>query len=144
MVEMGEGYVSIYVKIKIKIEETIERIDAEDSELYLLGDINCNLLSLDFDTHTSDLVNILDIYDLTQLITEPTRITPVSQTLIDLCITNYPEKISTFGVLPLGISDHSLVYIVRKSTYPKTTAKTIKEEISNTLKAQISLKISRT
>ena len=56
-------------------EETIERIDAEDSELYLLGDINCNLLSQDFDTHTSDLVNILDIYDLTQLITEPTKIT---------------------------------------------------------------------
>ena len=71
--------------------------DTEDSELYLLGDINCNLLSQDFDTHTSDLVNILDIYDPTQLITEPTRITPVSQTLIDLCITNYPEKLVLLG-----------------------------------------------
>ena len=48
------------------------------------------------------------------------------QTLIDLCITNYPEKISASGVLPLGISDHSLIYIVRKSAYPKLTTKIIK------------------
>ena len=107
-------------------ENTIERIDAENCELYLVGDINCNLLSQDYDTYTSDLVNIFEIYDLTQMITEPTRITPVSQTLIDLCITNYPEKISSSGVLPLGISDHSLIYIVRKISYPKTAAKTIR------------------
>ena len=30
------------------------------------------------------------------------------------------------GVLPLGISDHSLIYIVRKSAYPKLTTKIIK------------------
>ena len=30
------------------------------------------------------------------------------------------------GVLPLGISDHSLVYIIRKSAYPKTAGKIIK------------------
>ena len=93
---------------------SIERNDTENSELYSLGDLNCNLLSHDHDTNTYDLVDILDLYDLTQLITEPTRITPVSQTLIDLCITNYPEKISASGVLPLGISDHSLIYMPKK------------------------------
>ena len=108
-----------------------------------MGDINCNLLWQNYDTYTSDLVNILDIYDLTQMITEATRITPASQTLIDQSITNYPQKTSTSGVLPLGISDHSLVYIVRKFAYPKTTAKTIKRRNFNTLKAQISLRISR-
>ena len=107
-------------------KDSIERIDTENSELYLLGDLNCNLLSHDHDTNTSDLVDILDLYDLTQLITEPTRITPLSQTLTDLCITNYPEKISASGVIPLGISDHSLIYIVRKSAYPKLTTKIIK------------------
>ena len=112
-------------------ENTIESIDAENSELYLVGDIKCNLLSQDYDTYTSDLVNIFDIYDLTQMITEPTRITPVSQTLIDLCITNYPEKISSSGVFPLGISDHSLIYIVRKIAYPKTAAKTIRRNFKH-------------
>jgi exonuclease III len=90
-------------------ENTIDRIDAENSELYFLGDLNCNLTAQISDANTSDLLNILDTYGLTQLISEPTRITPVSQTLIDLCITNYPEKVASSGVLSLGISDHSLV-----------------------------------
>ena len=47
---------------------------------------HCNILSRDLDTNTSDLVDILDMYDLTQLITEPTRITTMSQTLTDLLI----------------------------------------------------------
>ena len=47
---------------------------------------HCNILSRDLDTNTSDLVDILDMYDLTQLITEPTRITTMSQTLTDLRI----------------------------------------------------------
>ena len=107
-------------------EDTIDRIDAENSELYLLGDLNCNLLAQNPDANTFDLLNTLDIYDLTQLITEPTKLTPISKSLIDLCITNYPEKVTCSGVLPLGISDHSLVYIIRKSAYPKTAGKIIK------------------
>ena len=107
-------------------EDTIDRIDAGNSELYLLGDLNCNLLVQNPDANTFDLLNILDIYDLTQLITELTRITAISKSLIDLCITNYPEKVTFSGVLPLGISDHSLVYIIRKSACPKTAGKIIK------------------
>ena len=47
-------------------------------------------------------------------------------TLIDLILTNKPEYISTGGVLHLGISDHSLVYAVRKLELPKSRP-TIKE-----------------
>ena len=38
------------------------------------GDLNCNLLAQNPDANTSDLLNILDIYDLTQLITEPMQL----------------------------------------------------------------------
>ena len=41
---------------------------------------------------------------------EPTRISDVAQTLIDLIIVSHPEKITTAGVSHLGISDHSFVY----------------------------------
>ena len=100
-------------------EVLMDKIDAENSEFHLLGDINCNMLSGSPDSNTSELLNILDIYDFHQLITEPTRITLTSQTLIDLCITNFPDKITASGTFSLGISDHSLVYLVRKSSYPK-------------------------
>ena len=48
------------------------------------------------------------------LITEPTRFTPVSKTLTDLCITNSTEKVRNSGVVHLKISGYSLVFITRK------------------------------
>ena len=86
----------------------IDKIYAESKELYILGDVNCNLFpeaSVHFSSH---LKNISDIYGLSQLITEPTRVTLASKTLIDLCITNSPEKVSNSGVIHLGISDHKV------------------------------------
>ena len=56
-------------------ERVIDKIDAENLELYLLGDLNCDLLPDSVNTNSSHLLNIMDIYGLTQLITEPTRVT---------------------------------------------------------------------
>ena len=55
------------------------------------------------------------------MISEPTRITNTSRTLIDLCITNSPDKVKASGVLSIGISDHSLVYLIRKTSYHKVS-----------------------
>ena len=90
-------------------ERIIDKIDAENLELYLMGDLNCNLLSEVVSNNSSHLLNIIDIYGLTQLITEPTRVTQYSSTLIDLCLTNSPDKISKSGVINIGISDHSAI-----------------------------------
>ena len=49
-----------------------------------MRDFYCNILSRDLDTNTSESsVDILNMYDLRQLITEPTRITTMSHTLTD-------------------------------------------------------------
>ena len=103
----------------------IDKIDAENKELYLLGDVNCNLLPEATAHISSSLTNILDIYGLSQLITEPTRITQVSKSLINLCITNSPEKVSNFGVVHVGISDHSLVFMTRTANYDRNGSRTI-------------------
>ena len=80
-----------------EFENVIDKIDAESKELYILGDVNCNLLPEASAHISSHLTDIFDIYGLSQLITEPTRVTLVSKTLIDLCITNSPEKVSNSG-----------------------------------------------
>ena len=90
-------------------------IDAENLEFYLLGDINCDLLAESPDNSTKELLSISTIYNLSQIITQPTRITNTSKTLIDLCFTNYPDKVRLSGTHSLGISDHSLIYPIRKS-----------------------------
>ena len=66
------------------------------------------------------------IHGLTRLIAEPTRVTQYSSTLIDLCLTNSPGKISKSGVINIGISDHSAVYFTRKvARLPSNMHKTV-------------------
>ena len=63
--------------------------------------MNTNLLPGVADSNSSKLINVCEIFGLCQLITEPTRVTAQSQSLIDLCITNTPNKIVRSGVMPL-------------------------------------------
>ena len=106
-----------HTEIFNSFEQIIDKIDAEDSEVYILGDLNCNFLPDATDHCSTHLRNIMDIYGLNQMIAEPTRITQASKTLIDLCLTNFPEKIANSGVIHLGISDHSLIFVKRKIIY---------------------------
>ena len=96
-------------------ENVIAKVDAEYKEIYLLGDTNCNFLPSANDPNAKHLRDILELYGLAQLITKPTRITASSRSLIDHCITNCVDKIKHSGVIHLGISDHSLVFMIRKS-----------------------------
>ena len=58
-----------------------------------MGDFNCNLASPQPDINTVLLTNIVDIYNLYQLIDTPTRITNTSSTLIDVIFTNCQNNI---------------------------------------------------
>jgi hypothetical protein len=58
-------------------------------------------------------------YQLTQLITDSTRVSSYSNYLIDVFITNSSESIISSGVYPLSISDHDLTYAIRKIGLPK-------------------------
>ena len=97
-------------------ETLIKQIDDENKEMYILGDINCNLLQEKalFNVPTSKLNPIYELYQLSQLINEPTRVTLTTSSLIDHVVTNTPEKISHSGVVHTGISDHSLIYAIRR------------------------------
>ena len=62
------------------------------------------------------------LYQLSQLVDEPTRVTETSSTsLVDLILTNRPENILSTGVIHLAISDHSLIYAVRKFKLPRSS-----------------------
>ena len=56
-------------------------------------------------------------------ITQQTGITENSETLIDVALTNCLETIMNSGVVHVGISDHSIVYICRKISFVKTQPK---------------------
>ena len=95
-------------------ETFIDMLDAENVEYYLLGDLNCDLGSPDLESNSRSLIGITELYGLHQLISEPTRITETSSTMIDHIFTNTPDKIVCSGVSHVDISDHSLIYAFRK------------------------------
>ena len=92
----------------------LNKVDSLGLEYYLLGDLNCNLATFQYDSNTRRLCEISDLFELQQLITEPTRITETSWTLIALVFTNYADRVVCSGVSQIGISDHSLIYVYRK------------------------------
>ena len=68
-----------------RFENPVDKIDLERKDFYLLGGLNCDMLHDRSNNHTSShLTNIFDIYGLCQMISEPTRITLISRTLIGL------------------------------------------------------------
>ena len=79
-------------------ETFIDMLDAENAEYYLLGDLNCDLGSTALESSSRSLIGITELYGLHQLISEPTRITETSSTMIDLIFTNTPDKIVCSGV----------------------------------------------
>jgi hypothetical protein len=95
-----------------KIERLIKSIDDDNKELYILGDLNCNMLQPSLSI-SKRLQEILELYQLTQFINSPTRIIQSSPvTLLDVAIISMPEKVIFSGVVHLGISDHSLIYTI--------------------------------
>ena len=77
-----------------------------------MGDFNCNILSPSLTTRT--LITIMLDYQLTQVISTPTRVSNHSQTIIDLCFTSSPQSFSSSGTIPLTASDHLMIYITRQ------------------------------
>ena len=104
------------IEIFDEIENLIQNIDGENKELILIGDLNCDLLADVKLHHTNRFLDIENLFQLTQIILEPTRVTANTQTLLDLLLTNKPENINNFGVL---------IYGCRKDAFSKNPPKIV-------------------
>lgn len=92
------------------------------ADVILLGDFNVNW------SKPYGLSSIMKDFarscNLSQLIDSPTRLTETSSSLIDLIFTN-SNSISKSGSLYFGLSDHNLIYCVKKSLKPKLSPRII-------------------
>ena len=98
------------VEVFSKIEKLIDLVDNKNKEIYIFGDLNCNMLEPTL-LSTKKLNKILELYQMQQLINNLTRVTEFTQSLLDVCITSNPEHIIYSGVLHLGISDHIALFM---------------------------------
>ena len=108
-----------------KFEALLGKIEAENVESNILGDIDCDKMAATPANKTRHLIKLCQSYQYAQLIKEPTRVTSRSESLIDLFLTNEPDKFVTSGVVLIGCSDHSLIYVSRKLTCPRSPPRII-------------------
>ena len=101
------------------LEEELSVAQTTCLETIIMGDVN-----IDFQAYLyNKWLNLVQLFDLTQLVTKPTRITPYSSTLIDHVYTTNPEHISECYVPSYSISDQFTVCFSRK-----TNCKILKNE----------------
>ena len=93
------------------LEEELSVAQTTGLEMIIMGDLN-----IDFQACSNNKwLNLVQLFDLTQLVTKPTRITQYSSTLIDHVYTTNPENISECYVPSYSISDHFPVCFSRKT-----------------------------
>ena len=80
---------------------------------------DCDLSLLVLQSHSRQLLDILELFQMKQVIADATRITSNTASLLDIIATNRPDKVKESGVVHVGISDHSLVYVCLKISLPR-------------------------
>ena len=94
--------------------------------IIILGDLNIDHLKTESPAYNFFTSNVNELFCLTQMIKEPTRITKTTSTLIDLILVNAPENVKFSGVVDIpGISDHCLIYMAYAFKKPKFKPKMI-------------------
>ena len=83
------------------------RLDLTNLEFFLLGDMNADMASTNYDNNVHQLTTLLTF----MASTNSTRITDKSSTLIDLIFPNCPEREVCSGVAHISISDQSCLRV---------------------------------
>ena len=108
-----------------------------DSEVYILGDFNTNVACKSKSSLLISLSNFCNNFSLKQIITDYTRISTNSKSIIDLVIVSDVGKDCQSGVIAIGISDHILTFCTRKSVKSKFgTHNTVRVLTTNFLKVR--------
>ena len=93
----------------IALEEIISSRDP-NIKTYIMGDFNINLLDYSTSPPVIFFLNLMISSNYYPVITRPTRVTPISCTLIDNIFCNRIDEIESTGVITTNISDHYPIF----------------------------------
>lgn len=91
------------------LEDILSNLYIEYDKIICLGDFNINMLNLESNLGVQ-LEAVFSPFNMSQIIKEPTRISLLSISLIDLIFTNI-KPILDSGVIDSNIADHFVTYI---------------------------------
>ena len=106
------------------LSEVFRSMCLKNKPLIILSDFNDDLF-----IPNNKIGKLMQALHLSQLVSEPTRITANSSNLIDLIITNKPNFVVHSNVLPCPLGDHELLTVTvnaRKDKKKLPTVKTVR------------------
>ena len=92
----------------IALEEIISSLDP-NIKTYIMGGFNINLLDYSTSPPVDNFFNVIS-RNYYPVITHPTRVTPISCTLIGNIFSNRMEEIESTGAITIYISDHYPIF----------------------------------
>ena len=113
-------------QFKESLLQLLQKLDSQKKKCFLMGDINSDLLKVEENRHSNDIINYMFSSSFYPLISRPTRITSTSATLIDNIFVNSFEDNFTTGLLLTDISDHLPIFQIA-TTITNTNTTPIKE-----------------
>lgn len=93
-----------------KLNDVLSYISKNNKQCYVMGDFNLDLLQYNHHTPTQEFIDTLFSFAFIPLISNPTRLTSYSATLIDNIFTNNLSQNVLNGVVLKDLSDHLPVF----------------------------------
>ena len=84
------------------LENYLDVLDGQNKELILTGDLNSDLSLSVLQSHSRRLMDILELFQMKQLIADPTPITSNTASLLDIIATNRSDKVNESDVTHLN------------------------------------------
>ena len=98
---------------------------------YLIGDFNVDFFNLNSPLYNK-LMSVVASFSLSQIVSEPTRVTDTSSTLIDLIFVSSPTNVLTCSTIPpLANSDHNGLQLIVKLNSDKRLGKCAPRKVWN-------------
>ena len=97
------------------MEQTLETTQQEQKEVIIMGDINIDWL--DEQAKEEEWQRVVETFQMTQVIEEPTQVTASTETPIDHIYTTHPQHVRASTVGSLSASDHFPVAMSKKQNF---------------------------
>ena len=95
------------------MDNTLQKINLENKEIYLAGDFNTDFLKIDTNNSYQEFYNSITSSGFLPQIIQPTRVTEHSSTVIDNIYTNTFRNDMVSGNILLCMSEHFCQFLVK-------------------------------
>ena len=113
-------------------------LNREGEEIILVGDTNCDLTkqaAQSTDNQTRHLTYLYELFSLNQIVEVPARVTVNTSSIVHHIASNCTKNIIKSRVYKVAMSDHFMVYFVRKvNGAVQRSSKVIKTQRMNNFK----------